>query len=168
MSAMSSPGEGPATFALDRMWCADFDADLQKLIPAAHGVLGDAADIELLTYSYETNGKINCPSSWWTDHGLTAFFVTPGHGGPAPAGFWTNEGVVGCTFWEAIRDEWIHGSVIVVNGHFVWKPPDRLMERLMFDLRGWTPLGDEERAEIVTHVLASLHAAARRIRAVTE
>jgi hypothetical protein len=148
------------------LWCEDFDADLPKVVPQALDVLGDLANVELVTYSHATNGKINCPSAWWTDHGLTAFFATPGWGGPAPAGYWTDKKVVACTFWDTVRDEWIHDATVIVNGRFVWKPPVQLMHRLMFDLRGWTPLDDIERASIQKHVRASLAAAAERLQAV--
>lgn len=150
-------GDGP-------LWCDDFDADLPKVVPGALGALGSTAGVELLTYATPTNGKINCPASWWTDLGLTAFFST---GGPiVPAGYVGGKEVVGCTFWEAVRDEWIHESVMVVDRKFVWKPPGGLMMRLMYDLRGWTVLTDEEQAETQEHVRQSLAAAASRLRTV--
>lgn len=68
-----------------------------------------------------------------------------------------------CTFAEVIRDEWVHGAVVVVNGRFVWQPPERLMLRLMFDLRGWQVLSDEDRAETRVHVRTSLAAAVQRL-----
>lgn len=146
------------------LWCEDFDADLPKVVPGALECLGDAAWIELLTYSHATNGRINCPAAWWTDHGLTAFFATPEWGAPAPAGYWPGQSeLVVCTFWEAIRDEWIHDAAIAVNGRLIWKSPAQLMTRLMFDLRGWTQLDEATRVETQEHVRASLAAAARRI-----
>lgn len=147
------------------LWCDDFDADLLVVVPGAVEAIGDTADVRLRTYSHATNGKINCPSAWWTDHGLTAFFATDGYGGPAPAGYWTDKPVVDCSFVEAVRDEWIHDAVIVINGRFVWKPPARLMYDLMADLRGWHLLTDTQRDSICEHVRASLVAASGRLRA---
>lgn len=151
--------------ATNTLWCDDFDADLIKVVPFAIEALGDTADVRLVTYSHETNGKINCPSAWWTDHGLTAFFATKGYGGPAPAGYWTDKKVVECSFLEAVRDEWLHDAVIVVNGLWIWTPPSRLQYDLMADLRGWQPLDDEKRREIQAHVFLSLAGAAGRLRA---
>lgn len=150
------------------LWCEDFDADLPKVVPNSRSAIGAAGLVELVTYATPTNGRINCPSAWHTDHGLTAFFATDGYGGAAPPGFWTDAPSVGCTFWEAVRDEWIHDATIVVNGRWIWTPPGDLMMRLMYDLRGWTPLDDLKRAEIQRHVRASLTAAADRLRAVVE
>jgi hypothetical protein len=154
--------------AVGLLWCEDFDADLPKVVPDALDLLAPVTNVVLRTHSTPTNGRINCPSSWWTDFGLTAFFATPGWGDPAPAGYWTNEPVVECSVEDIIRDEWIHGSVVVVNGRFVWRPPNQLMEWLMFDLRGWTPLESERRAEIQEHVRASLRAAVERLRFVVQ
>ena len=147
----------------DPLWCADFDADLPKVVPQAMEILGDLADLELRTYATETNGRINCPCAWHTEHGLTAFFSTPGWGGPAPPGYMTDKPLIDCTFAEVVRDEWIHDSAVVVNGRLVWKPPSELMMRLMFDLRGWKVLSDEERAETRGYVRASLAAAVQRL-----
>jgi hypothetical protein len=144
------------------MWCDTFDADLLKVVPGAEDALGDTAGVRLLTYSTLTNGKINCPASW---NGAGAFFWTsPDH---QPDRSWhTGKPVAGCTFLEAVRDEWVHCAALNVNGALVWQAPVRLMERLMYDVRGWTVLADAGRAEIRGWVLASLDAAARRLRAV--
>lgn len=146
------------------MWCDSFDADLLKVIPAAAEALGDTAGVQLRTYSRTTDGKINLPSCWHTDAGLAAFFWTHPDGRP-PEGYVTDKPEVGCTFLEAVRDEWVHGQVVVVNRQLVWRPPEALMMRLMYDLRGWgSPLTDAVRAETRGHVLASLDQAARRLR----
>jgi hypothetical protein len=148
----------------DGLWCDDFDADLAKLVPGARDVLGPMADVELRTHSKPTNGKINCPSAWWTDRGLTAFFAT--RGGPAPAGYVTDDPIVSCTFWEAVRDEWCHDAAIVVDGRFVWKSPGHLMVALMYDVRGWHTLTTEAKAEAITGVWKSLGKARARLQAV--
>lgn len=146
------------------MWCDDFDADLLKVVPGAMEALGDAAGVPLLTYSQPTGGKINCPSSW---NGTGALFWTAPEHKPGPF-YWTDDPVTECTFLEAVRDEWVHSSLIVVNERPVWRPPTRLMDQLMFDLRGWTLVEAPERDLIRRHVLRSLEAAAGRLRAVLE
>jgi hypothetical protein len=140
------------------MWCDDFDADLLKVVPGAAEALGDTAAVRLLTYSRPTGGKINCPSSW---NGVGALFWTAPEHKP-DACYYTDAPVTPCTFLEAVRDEWVHDSALVVNGALVWQAPVRLMERLMYDVRGWTVLTDGHRAEVRGHVLASLDAAARQ------
>jgi len=60
----------------------------------------------------------------------------------------------------------VHSCVVVVNRHVVWRPPCRLMERLMYDVRGWTPLADEEREQVRGEVRESLRSAAECLRTV--
>jgi hypothetical protein len=146
------------------MWCDSFDADLLAVVPGAAEALGESASIALETYSRLTGGKINCPSAWNDDQGLTAFFWTsPQY---RPDAFWsTEEPVVSCTFLEAVRDEWVHSCAVAVNGSVVWRPPVRLMERLMYDVRRWTVLPGAERDGIRRNVLHSLERAADRLAA---
>jgi hypothetical protein len=144
------------------MWCDSFDADLLKVVPGAAETLAGTAGVKLETHSSPTDGKINCPSAWWTDEGLAAFFWTDPELA-APAGYITDDPVVECTFLEAVRDEWVHGQILCVNRRVVWRPPARLMEKLMFDLRGWTVLTDAEREDIRKSVRKSLSAAAARL-----
>lgn len=151
----------------EAMWCDTFDADLLAVVPGAAEALGETAGVRLETYSRLTNGKINCPSAWNTDAGLTSFFWTAPWFRP-PASFVTDDPVADCTFLEAVRDEWVHDSAISVNGVVVWQPPVRLMEKLMYDLRGWTVLDGDTREEIRGHVRDSLKQAARRVRGAVE
>ncbi len=144
------------------MWCDTFDADLLKVVPGAAETLAGTAGVKLETHSRPTDGKINCPSAWWTDGGLTSFFWTDPGLAP-PAGYVTDDPVVECTFLEAVRDEWVHGAVLCVNRRTVWRPPVRLMEKLMFDLRGWTVLDDAEREYIRKSVCKSLSGAVARL-----
>lgn len=146
------------------MWCDTFDADLLAVVPGAAEALGLAAGIRLETYSKTYAGKINLPSCWDTHEGFVAFFWTDPAARP-PAGFVTDDPVVSCTFLEAVRDEWVHDAAISVNGQVVWRPPVRLMERLMYDLRGWTVLPDAERDAIRLNVRISLGRAAGRLAA---
>jgi hypothetical protein len=146
------------------MWCDDFDADLLKVVPGALEALGDSASQHLLTYSSLTGGKINCPASW---NGAGALFWTD-PGDPPPASFSTRKQVAGCTFAEAVRDEWVHSAAIVVNGHIVWQPPVRAMEALMYDLRCWSMLGDGHREAVRQSVRDSLAAAGARLLEILE
>ncbi len=148
------------------MWCDDFDADLLRAVPGAAEALGDAGALRLATYSRLTGGKINCPSAWNTYDGLTAFFWTKDE--HRPDEFWrTDAPEAACTLLEAVRDEWVHGCLITVDGRIIWRPPSGLMDRLMYDLRGWTPMTDAVREESREHVRASLRAAAERLRDLT-
>lgn len=148
------------------MWCDDFDADLLKVVPGADGALGPAASVQLQTYSRLTDGKINHPSCWHTDAGIAAFFWTAPEGRP-PADYSTDDPPAECTFLEAVRDEWVHDCVICVNRHVVWQPLRRLMERLMYDVRGWTVLTEAQRTDTCQSVLRSLEVAAQRLIAAT-
>lgn len=144
------------------MWCDTFDADLLAVVPGAAQALGDTASIRLETYSRLTGGKINHPSCWNTDGGVTAFFWTAPEFRPG-ASFYTDQPVAECTFLEAVRDEWVHDCAVNVNGHLVWRPPARLMQQLMYDLRGWTVLDDDAREEIRSRVRHSLVRAAEGV-----
>lgn len=148
------------------MWCDSFDADLLKVVPGVAEALGDTADLQLTTYSHVTDGRINCPSAWNTDFGLASFFWTAPEFRP-PSAYCTTEPEVECTFLEVIRDEWVHSCAVVVNRHLVWRPPAGLLDKLMYDLRGWGGrLEDGRREEIRGHALRSLEAAAGRLRSV--
>lgn len=141
------------------MWCDDFDADLPKVVPGAMRALGDAAQVRLFTFSRRTGGVINNPAAWNTYEGLMAFFWT--HPAYKPDESWlTRDPIVSCTFGEAVRDEFVHSCVIAVNGRVVWRPPVRAMERLMFDVRGWTVLEAAERSRVRADVLRGLARAA--------
>jgi len=149
------------------MWCDDFDTDLLKVVPGAVQALGGTASIRLETFSSLTGGKINCPSAWNTHQGSLAFFWTDPAFRP-PMGYVTDDPAAECTFLEAVRDEWVHSSVVSVNDRIVWRPPVRLMERLMYDLRGWTVLTGREREGIRQAVRRSLTSAAITLTAVLE
>ena len=146
----------------NRMWCDDFDADLLKVVPGALEVLGRTADVSLSCYSSLTNGKINCPAAWNSHDGLRAmFWTTPEH--HPDAYFYTTFPVAECTFAEAVRDEWVHGAVIVVNGDVIWRPRQSQMSKLMYDVRGWLALTDDKREQIQTDVMIQLAGASVRL-----
>lgn len=147
------------------LWCADFDSDLLRLVPGVLDALGDTATRRLWTHCRPTNGKINCPSAWNDSGGLSAFFTVHEDRDPAPAGFWTNEPIVECTFLDVVRDEWVHDSRVVVDGHLIWKPQASWQQALMYDARGWQVLSDTERRAIRDNVRLSLSVAAQDFRA---
>jgi hypothetical protein len=145
------------------MWCDTFDADLLAVVPGVTEALGDAAGVRLETFSRMTDGKINCPSAWNDDDGLVSFFWTAPEFRP-PASYVTDDPVAGCTFLEAVRDEWVHSCAISVNGRVVWSPPSGLMQHLMYDLRGVAVLAGDAREVAREHVRRSLKQAAVRLR----
>jgi hypothetical protein len=145
------------------MWCDDFDADLLRVVPGAAEVLGTAAGIRLTTRAYVTDGTINHPLCWHTDQGIAAFFWTC-DAGRSPAGYVTNDREIGCTFLEAVRDEWVHDCLIVVDRRLIWRPrPNRWMMPLMYDVRGWKVLDDSAREQIRQSVCDSLRTAAAKL-----
>jgi hypothetical protein len=148
------------------MWCDSFDADLLKVIPGAAEALGDAASLRLTTYSRLTGGKINHPSCWNTHNGLMAFFWTADGHRPDES-WWTDAPEAECTLLEAVRDEWVHGCIISIDGRVTWRPLSGLMSRLMEDLRGCTPMTDKVREGCRENVRASLRATAVRLSALT-
>lgn len=144
------------------MWCDDLDVDLIRVVPGAVEALGDAADVQLRTFSNLTDGTINHPACWSTDFGFTSFFWTDELYRP-PASYRTDAPEVGCTFLEAIRDEWVHSCLIAVNRRIVWRPRPGWLDRLMYDVRGITVLEDNIREQIREAVRDSLRTAAAKL-----
>lgn len=118
-------------------WSDNFDADLLKVIPETEEILGETANIQLWTHGGLTDGKLNHPSCWNTDVGMTAFFGFK-QTGFKPDAFWTDRPLVSCTFLEACRDAWVHGFVIGVDGYEVadFCSTQGILLELMHDLRG--------------------------------
>ena len=146
------------------MWCDTFDGDLPKLVPGAAEALGDAAGVQLTTYSELTaDGVINHPSVWNTHVGLAAFFWTSPEG--HPGGTWsTGAPEASCTFWEAVRDEWVHSAAVIVDRSVVWRPPVRVFTRLLADARRQKVLPEAERERDRALVLRGLAVAAATLR----
>ncbi len=148
-----------------RFWSDDFDMDLLKIIPWTEEILGEAADVGLVTTCIPTYGRINHPDCWNTKAGLTAFF---GFESPArPEGFAAADyvGTVACSFLEATRDAWPHQYLILVEGQPVWDT-QRLwpvFQDLMFNLRGWRLLPEHRVAVLLGQVERSLAGAAERL-----
>jgi hypothetical protein len=146
--------------ARPRFWSDDFDTDLLAVLPAAAKVL-DAVTAPLWTYGHVSHGRLNHPSVWGGQHGFEAFFGTDDSGRWKPDSYYTSSPLVQCTWTEAVRDAWVHGYLIVVNGVPIWGA-SRLggtFMQLMYDLRGWTKLPDGEADRLRGKVLASLIAA---------
>ncbi len=120
------------------MWCDDFDMDLPRVLPEARALVGDLVDVRLLTHCHAQ--PINCPSAWNTSLGTTSFFALDREPRwEMPRHYYAPDPLVPCTFWELLRDEWSHQSVVLVDGRVLWRP-DHLegqFQRIMYDLRGW-------------------------------
>lgn len=150
------------------LWCADFDSDLLRVVPGVVEALGDVVSRRLWTRCRPSNGKINHPAAWNTQDGLTAFFTTHEDRDPVPSAGYVTSGadeITECTLLDAIRDEWVHDCAIVVDGHLIWQPRQHDQLALMYDLRGWTVLSDDEREQVRENVLLSVRAAADDFRA---
>ncbi len=97
------------------MWCDDFDGDLYALVPQARDALAEMGHTVLWTHgSVWTDGRLNHPACWNTGLGLAAWFGLVEHGFK-PAGFWTNEPLVECTFEEACRSGWVQGWALILR-----------------------------------------------------
>jgi len=141
-------------------WSDDFDTDLLKVIPRAAGVL-DRVAAPLWTYGHVSGGRLNHPSVWHTPLGPVAYFGTDDSGGWKPDHFHTDGQLVECTWMEVARDAWVHDYVIVVDYELIWDAHRHAgtFTKLMYDLRGTTPLPDGKADELRGEVLASLIAA---------
>lgn len=149
------------------IWCEGFDCDLPAVVPGAKEALGDTADRRLFTYSRPTNGKINCPSVWNEAEGLVSYF---GFSEPAaPASRLADAPVMECTFYEAVRDLWVHQHILSIERVHVWDPTfqssvGQAFEVLMWHVRKWraVPEDDAEKNRVI--VRKSLEAAAEKLR----
>lgn len=162
------------------MWCDNFDLDLYKVLPEAREVLAPVKDVKLYTHGRETHGTLNGPSCWNDYSGMIAFFgLLPTH--IKPEGFWTDSGVVACTFEEAIRDCWPHSYTMLLSIFVpgsgtqcvpIWNngsPELRTdFQTLMFHTRKWGEPREEEALGARSRVLESLRQAVGRLVAVLE
>ena len=121
-------------------WSDDFDMDLPKIFPDARRLLGDLADVELVTSGTPCGktGRLNLPCCWNSHDGMLAFF---GFGNPGrDVGFYVAPRAIDirCTAWEAFRDAWTHSYIMIVDQQRVWDT-GRLwpqFETIMYDVRG--------------------------------
>jgi hypothetical protein len=148
------------------VWCDTFDLDLARVLPEAIAIVARIPDrVELRTFGYTTDGRLNHPMVWNTGHGSTAYF-TLGSGRPAPPHYVTFDELVTCTFTEAIRDCWVHGYVIVVDGAEIWDGVEatrRWFQPLLYHHRRWIFLSGPALRRIEQQVCASLADATRRL-----
>jgi hypothetical protein len=146
-------------------WSDDFDTDLLKVVPGAAAVLARADGVRLWTYGGTTHDRLNHPCVWGGNHGWSAFFGTHEGGWWLPGSYSPSKPLVECTWTEAVRDAWVHNYLIVVDGVPAWNNPrlNSVFTKLMYDVRGWTPLPDDELDRMRGNVLASLIAATRQI-----
>jgi hypothetical protein len=146
-------------------WSDDFDMDLPKVIPAARDALGDVAELSLVTHGHVTHGRLNHPSVWNHSLGSVAFF---GRSSPMkPASYWTDDPLVPCTLWEAIRDVWSHDFVLLLEHNPVWNHPEMYNQHfypLMSNLRGWSSLPAADIAEHKACVLDAIRQTAMLVR----
>jgi hypothetical protein len=139
-----------------KFWSDDFDMDLPKIIPGAKELLGDLADIELLTHGHATYGGLNHPSCWNASSGSVAFF---GRTAPhKPTHYFTSDPTVRCTLWEAIRDAWVHDFVLMFEGNPVWTPQYHHFQPIMFHIR---KILEIPRPEFEDHVFEVMEALVR-------
>jgi hypothetical protein len=132
-------------------WSDDFDMDLPKIIPDAKQLLGQHAGLKLTTAASVRNGMMSHPSTWNSRLGSIALFSTGLW--QRPAFYWTDSPQVECTLWEAVRDAWSHGYVMLIDGVPVLNT-ERMYNRrfypLMSNLRGWPTL---DANKVVRHKL---------------
>ena len=153
----------------ERFWSDTFDMDLLKVLPELEKRLADAVDIPLWTYGGTSYGRLNHPSMWNGYHGMEAFFGTDNSGSWKPEGYWSHhDQVVACTWLEVLRDVWVHGCVVHVDGLKLWDSTlhQSKFDALMYDLRGWRKLADGRSDYLKGRVLASILAATADLRGI--
>jgi hypothetical protein len=148
-------------------WSDHFDLDLTVAVPKAREVLGELGDLEIWTNSSLTKGRINCPSAWNEPEGLTSFFSFRQDAVP-PGGRSTMYPSVPCTIWEAFRDLWIHQHLLSLEGVVVWDPTTSSMvghafEVLLYGIRKWRPIPEDDMVQARKAVLVSIAQAANLI-----
>ena len=144
-------------------WSDDFDMDLPKIIPSARETLGDRASIEMVTTGTpdERTGRLNHPAVWNHAQGMVAFFGFRSPRRP-PGMVAPGAGDIRCTAWEAFRDAWPHGYLMIVEGTLVWNTfgLQDSFATIMFHLRGWRH--DPEADAAARRLVAESYAAAVR------
>jgi len=154
------------------MWCDNFDGDLYKLVPAARDVLAPIAAIRLYTTcTPSVGGKINLPTCWHSDRGLSCYFGLTEEP-PQPPHCWTDSPVMACTMEEAVRDLWAHCPLLMKlklhGGHYVlWdsREVEPAFWSLLWDARGHRDLVRLDPEQAREQVLASLRKVVDRVKA---
>ena len=139
---------------VDSFWSDDFDADLLKVVPRAADILAPVADVPLWTYGKtDANGQLVHPSVWNGYRSMLAFFSSSAEQDPRPSDHYYvgNDLLIRCTFEQAVRDCWVHSYALIVNGRVILDTTHQFYELfspLMYDVRGWTELGEQQRRSI--------------------
>jgi hypothetical protein len=122
-----------------RFWSDDFDLDLPKVLPEVEAMFTDLAEVKLFTHGGETYGRLDHPTCWNTDKGLTAFVSLRANPRPDANFYYTPDPVRECTPWELARDAWAHSYVIALDGRSVWDGEAnwRDFETILWVKRGW-------------------------------
>ncbi len=152
------------------MWYDDFDCELYKIVPEAERIIAPVAAIELETTGQRDTrtGRLNHPTSWNGDCGLISFFARVKYGmaiWQRPSFYYTSAPPIRCTFEEAIRDVFVHGLQMGVDGRLVfdagrlWKP----FETLLWATRKWREVGADEQAAARREVLQEVAKAVGRM-----
>jgi hypothetical protein len=164
LASMRGWGVGDVPF-----WSDDFDMDLPKIFPDARRLLGDLGDIELVTVGKpDKNGRLNHPAVWNGDHSMLSFF---GFKRPRkPDLYWSSDGLVRCTAWEAFRDAWSHNYLIQVEQRPVWDtgPLWPHFQTIMYRVRGWGHYTAEQEQRARRVALRSYYAGVRAFGRVVE
>jgi hypothetical protein len=124
-------------------WSDDFDMDLPKIIPDAKQLLGQHRALQLLTTGSVRDGMLMHPTVWNHHLGTIAMFSTRRGWWAKPGSYYTTDPKVVCSLWEAVRDAWSHGYVMLIDGVPVLNTQrmyNRRFYPLMSSLRGWSEL----------------------------
>lgn len=149
-------------------WSDAFDGDLYRLLPEAEAWIAPLAARLLWVHGGVTKGRLNHPSAWHTNDGLTAFFtIHPGKDPRPGTYFLTQDPLVECTVEEALRDLIVHQLVMVVDGEKVadFNRITRHYFDLLFHARGHGEADrqEEARSKLQKHLKRVLNNLARLV-----
>lgn len=148
---------------MTRLSDGTFDFALVNVVPGFADALGAGAGVKVWTHGHaDDDGKLVQPTCWNTNLGLAAFFGTSERG-YKPGGYVTDQPLLSVTLREAVEVCWAASCTMVIDQALTWKPEWGDFERLMFDVRGWHCLTDEERAEIQVRTVAALQDLGARV-----
>jgi hypothetical protein len=133
--------------SLPKFWADDFDIDLLKVFPHIRDIIGPTIDVPIWTIGHESYGRLNCPTAWTTDKGLSCVMRLAKPNLPREKNGWVN--INGCvaqeaeiegTWLEWLRDEWVHGQswTLLLRGlTFSCVDYNRCFYPIMAHKRGW-------------------------------
>lgn len=154
----------------ERFWADVFDMDLPRVLPDLDKLLGDTADVRLWTYGGTSHGRINHPSMWNSEYGMTAYFGLDDSGDWKPVGYITGGDMVECTWREVVRDVWVHQCLVLVNLHPVLNTTrlEREFWGLMDHRRGIRVQPSLQVLDMVKAVATEVWAASQRLHNLVE